>query len=92
MGASFTCLVSRQHSRGEDYGSSIATLSPVSSLRRRSRSSSEQSAVGTLQDVAIDAVATAVTKGNIGTKHLVVLPIDLLQRVVDRLVEQGIHC
>lgn len=43
----------------------------------------------TLQDVAIDAVATAVSRGSIATKQLSVLPIDLLQRVIDQLVQKG---
>lgn len=43
----------------------------------------------TLQGVAINAVATAVSRGSLATKQLSVLPIDLLQLVLDKLVQKG---
>jgi hypothetical protein len=90
MGASFTCLASRPQAKCEEYGSCIATFSPAHSIRRRSRSSTEQAAVGgTLQEASVNAVATAVAQGRIYADLLSVLPIELLQRVIDRLVEQG---
>lgn len=68
----------------------MATLSPAHSLRCRSRSSSEPGAVGcSLQDIVISTVATALARGSLCTRQLSVLPIDLLQRVIDRLVQQG---
>lgn len=89
MGQALTCIASRGE-KSEEYAASVATLSPAHSLRCRSRSSSEQGAVGcSLQDIIISTVATALARGSLCTRQLSVLPIDLLQRVIDRLVQQG---
>ena len=86
-------LASRQAKCEAEYGSSIATLSPAHSLRRRSSCSSEQGTGHTsakqLQDISISAVASALARGRIGTKELSVLPLDLLQLVIDKLVQTG---
>lgn len=94
MGATFTCLASRQAKQCDDYSYCIATLSPAHSLRRRSSCSSGQgsatgSSIGTLQDVAVETVGRALRNRRIGTRELSVLPIDLLQRVIDYLAQQG---
>lgn len=90
MGATFTCLASRQAKPCDEYSYCIATLSPAHSIRRRSSCSSEQGPTGsTLQDVAVATVAQALRHRRIGTRELSVLPIDLLQRVIDDLVQQG---
>ncbi len=93
MGTTFTCLASRQAKCETEYGSSIATLSPVHSLRRRSSCSSDHGTrtghTQQLQDISVAAVASAVSKGRIGPRELSLLPLDLLQRVIDKLVQTG---
>lgn len=93
MGATLTCLATRtrkdQATDGAN-GSSIATLSPVHSIRRRSRSCSfSNSRVPTLQVSCVNAVATALVQGYTAPADLSVLPYELLQEVVDRLVARG---
>lgn len=64
---------------------SIRRLSPAPSLKKRKDVLDDD----TLQEVCVDAAARAVVSGSLNLKTLSVLPLELLQRVLDQVIAKG---
>lgn len=92
MGSTLSCLAQRQSKDFNNSYGDTATLSPAHSLRKRCSGSLDQQngeRGPTLQDCCLQTIARSLSCGRLATKQLSVLPIDLLQRVIDEMVEQG---
>lgn len=65
----------------------IRRLSPAPSLKKRKDVVVSDPLM--LQEVSVDAAARAVVSGSLDAKTLSVLPLELLQRVLDQIIVKG---
>lgn len=82
MGNAF-CL----NKKVEENNDTIRRLSPAPSLKKRKDVVTNSLM---LQEICVDAAAQGVVSGSLDARTLSVLPLELLQRVLDQMITKGV--